>query len=92
MTDIADGDIESVGLSGDGLARLGRRQLAVPFTIPGERVRVRLIEEHKQFARGALLQVITSSPDRVEPPCPLFRDRPTAIHPCASAAAGRPIG
>jgi 23S rRNA (uracil1939-C5)-methyltransferase len=44
----------------------------VPFTAPGEKVRVVLTEIHKTFARAKLLEVLTPSPDRVTPPCPLF--------------------
>jgi 23S rRNA (uracil1939-C5)-methyltransferase len=44
----------------------------VPFTAPGEKVRAVLTEIHKTFARAKLLEVLTPSPDRVTPPCPLF--------------------
>ena len=44
----------------------------VPFTAPGEKVRAVLTEIHKTFARAKLLEVLTPSPDRVVPPCPLF--------------------
>ncbi|HEY8146135.1 MAG TPA: TRAM domain-containing protein, partial [Kofleriaceae bacterium] len=69
-------EVDSLAAGGDAVGRgEDGRVVFVPGAAPGERVRVRLVEEHKQFARGALLQVITRSPDRVEPPCPLFRDR-----------------
>jgi len=44
----------------------------VPVTAPGEKVRAVLTEIHKTFARAKLLEVLTPSPDRVVPPCPLF--------------------
>ena len=44
----------------------------VPFTAPGEKVRAVLTETHKTFARAKLLEVLTPSPDRIAPPCPLF--------------------
>ncbi len=46
----------------------------VPFTAPGETIRAILTERHKTFARAQLLEVLTPSPDRVVPPCPLFRE------------------
>jgi 23S rRNA (uracil1939-C5)-methyltransferase len=44
--------IEGLGADGDGVARLAGRPLYVPFTLPGERVRVRILERHRDFARG----------------------------------------
>ena len=35
-------------------------------------MRALLTERHKTFARGKLLDVIQPSPDRIDPPCPLF--------------------
>jgi tRNA/tmRNA/rRNA uracil-C5-methylase (TrmA/RlmC/RlmD family) len=44
----------------------------VPFTLPGERVRARVFRNHKNFSEADLLEVLTPSPDRVTPPCPVF--------------------
>ena len=57
---------------GDGVARHDGQVVFVPFTAPGEVVRVVLAERHKTFARAKLLEVVAPSPDRIEPPCPLF--------------------
>jgi 23S rRNA (uracil1939-C5)-methyltransferase/tRNA (uracil-5-)-methyltransferase len=44
----------------------------VPFTLPGERVRARVFRNHKNFSEADLVEVLTPSPDRVAPRCPLF--------------------
>ncbi len=44
----------------------------VPFTLPGERVRVRVYRNHKNFSEADLLEVLTPSPHRIAAPCPLF--------------------
>ena len=44
----------------------------VPFTLPGERVRVRVFRNHKNFSEADLVEVLTPSPDRVGPRCSLF--------------------
>ncbi len=44
----------------------------VPFTLPGERVRARVFRNHKNFSEADLVAVLTPSPDRVDPRCPLF--------------------
>jgi 23S rRNA (uracil1939-C5)-methyltransferase/tRNA (uracil-5-)-methyltransferase len=44
----------------------------VPFTLPGERVRARVFRNHKNFSEADLVTVLTPSPERVDPKCPLF--------------------
>jgi tRNA/tmRNA/rRNA uracil-C5-methylase (TrmA/RlmC/RlmD family) len=44
----------------------------VPFALPGERVRVRVFRNHKNFSEADLVEVLTPSPHRVRPPCPIF--------------------
>jgi 23S rRNA (uracil1939-C5)-methyltransferase/tRNA (uracil-5-)-methyltransferase len=44
----------------------------VPFALPGERVRVRVFRNQKNFSEADLVEVLTPSPDRVTPKCPLF--------------------
>ena len=44
----------------------------VPFTAPGDTVRVRLLEESKRYAQGELIEVIERSPIRIKSPCPVF--------------------
>jgi 23S rRNA (uracil1939-C5)-methyltransferase len=44
----------------------------VPYAIPGERVRVEIVEEKERWGRTRLLDVLEASPDRVAPPCPYF--------------------
>jgi len=42
----------------------------VPYGLPGERVRVRILEKKRGHARAELLEIITPSPDRIIPRCP----------------------
>ena len=61
---------EKLTYGGDAMGRLpDGRAVFVPFGLPGERVRVRLTEEKKNFARGELVEVIEASPDRITPKC-----------------------
>jgi len=56
--------IESLGSRGDGVARCDEGPVYVPFTLPGERVRVSL-----QGERGELLAILEESEERCEPLC-----------------------
>jgi len=70
--------IEKLVYGGEGLARLpadaqGRGKTTfVPFVIPGERVVASPVENRPGFVRTTLNEVLTPSPDRVEPGCPHF--------------------
>jgi len=44
----------------------------VPFTLPGEKVRARVYRNHKNYSEADLLGVLTPSPHRIDPKCPLF--------------------
>lgn len=44
----------------------------VPFALPGERVRVRVWRNQRNFTDADLLEVLAPSPHRVPPECPLF--------------------
>ena len=58
---------------GDSMGRLeDGRAVFVPFGLPGERVRVRLTEQKKNFARGELVEVLDASPLRIEARCRHF--------------------
>jgi len=59
--------IDAIGHRGDGVARTADGPLYVPFALPGEEV---LVE--RQGERGRLVDVLTPSPHRTEPPCRHF--------------------
>ncbi len=55
---------------GDAMGRLpDGRAVFVPYTLPGERVRIRLTEVKSHYARGELVSILEPSPDRVPPRC-----------------------
>ena len=70
--DLVDVDINSLTPSGDGVARAGGRRMLVPFTIPGERARVRVARGRGTDVDAVLDEIITPSPHRVAAPCPHF--------------------
>jgi 23S rRNA (uracil1939-C5)-methyltransferase len=57
---------------GSALGRHEGRVIFVPYAIPGETVRVELVEARARWGRARLLEVLEPSPHRVEPPCPYF--------------------
>ncbi|MGF1529935.1 MAG: class I SAM-dependent RNA methyltransferase [Puniceicoccaceae bacterium] len=64
--------IEDLTNLGAGVSRIDGWVLLVPFTIPGETVRARVYRNFDQHSEADLVEVIEPSPNRKEPPCPLF--------------------
>jgi 23S rRNA (uracil1939-C5)-methyltransferase len=68
-----DLQLETLTYGGDGMGRLeDGRAVFVPFGLPGERVRIRLTEEKRNFARGAIIEILETSPLRITPRCKHF--------------------
>ena len=81
MTDAAVGappvlelETASMAAGGEAVARDDGRVVFVRGALPGERVRARLVEERRSFARADLVEVVRASPDRRNPPCPHVAD------------------
>lgn len=65
--------LEKLIYGGDAMGRLeDGRAVFVPFGLPGERVRVRLTEEKRNFARGKILEILEASSHRILPRCKHF--------------------
>ena len=66
---------DSFAYGGDCFGRLSDgKAVFAPFGLPGEKVRVRVADEKRGFARGELVEILAASPERIEPRCPHFRD------------------
>jgi 23S rRNA (uracil1939-C5)-methyltransferase len=65
-------EVVDLAHDGRGVAKHEGKALFVDGALPGERVRVRLLKRRRQFDEAALLEVLVSSPDRVEPRCAHF--------------------
>ena len=67
-----DLDILSLAPGGDGVAKLpDGRTVFLPYSAPGDRVRARITEEHKTYARARVDAVQQAGSGRVTPPCPV---------------------
>ena len=65
--------VEDLAAGGDGVAREeAGRVVFVPGALAGERVRARLTQAKRDFARAEVVTIEEPSPQRVEPECPLF--------------------
>ena len=64
--------IESVDVSGNGIARIDGKTVFVPDTLPTEEVKIEIYKKKKNFDFGRVIEIITTSPDRVTPECKNF--------------------
>ena len=65
--------IHDLARGGAGVGRLPSGEIIfVPFTAPGDLVRVRVTERKKSYVHGELIEIVETSPTRAIPPCPAF--------------------
>jgi 23S rRNA (uracil1939-C5)-methyltransferase len=65
-------DILEVGARGDGIAEEGGQRYFVPFTLPGEKVEVEPLERRGAGTASRLIEVLSPSRHREQPPCAHF--------------------
>jgi len=75
-------NIDDLAMGGEGVGRMEgpstslRAGMAVfvPYSVPGDELKIRLTDAKKNFGRGKIIDIVKPSPDRVEPKCPLAKD------------------
>ena len=65
-------EIEKLVYGGAGLARSGGITYFVPFVLPGEAVRARIVDKKKNFVRAEIAELERPAPGRTAAPCPHF--------------------
>ena len=64
--------IDSLTNLGAGVGRIDGWVVFVPYALPGELVKARIFRNDKNHSQADLVEILESSPDRVEPGCTLF--------------------
>jgi 23S rRNA (uracil1939-C5)-methyltransferase len=70
--DIIEVQTERLAFGGEAVARYQGLAIFIPLASPEERLRVRITERKKNFARAEITEIITPSKARVEPRCQYF--------------------
>ena len=66
-------NLNALTYGGDAIGRMeDGRAVFVPFGIPGERVRIEVIEDKKTYLRGKIIEIVTPSPKRIIGKCSHF--------------------
>lgn len=69
---ILDVDIERLSDEGRGIGFAEGKAIFVSGTLPGERARVRIVDEKRNTLDAELIELSQPAPQRIEPGCPLF--------------------
>ena len=72
MNECLELEIERILPGGVGLAHAAGKTVFVSLAAPGDRVRVQVEREQGNVLFASVVEVLTPSPVRVEPPCPYF--------------------
>jgi 23S rRNA (uracil1939-C5)-methyltransferase len=69
---VAEVTADRLAYGGDAVARVGGLAVFIPFAAPGDRLRVKITEVKKNYARAVILKVLEPSQSRREPRCHYF--------------------
>ncbi|KAB0669846.1 class I SAM-dependent RNA methyltransferase [Oryzomonas sagensis] len=64
--------IDKLAFGGNGVCRIDGKVCFVPLSCPGDEVRLTVIAEKRSYVTARIAELVTPSPLRVAPPCPLF--------------------
>lgn len=65
--------IEGMGNEGEGIGKADGFPLFIKDALPGDVIRAKALKVKKTYGYGRLMEIVTASPDRAEPPCPVHR-------------------
>ncbi|MBN2242144.1 MAG: class I SAM-dependent RNA methyltransferase [Acidobacteria bacterium] len=72
MSSSFETEIEKLVYGGSGLGRCRGKVVFVPYSVPGDRLLVRSVQEKKSYIRAEIVEILAAGPGRVDPVCPHF--------------------
>ena len=71
--DYIDVVFEDLTHEGSGVAKVEGYPIFVPYGLPGEKAKIKVTKLNKGYGFGRLMELYEESGDRVEPPCPIYK-------------------
>jgi 23S rRNA (uracil1939-C5)-methyltransferase len=68
-----DATFEDLTHDGLGVAKINGFPIFVKNGLPGEKAKIKVIKVKKGYGYGRLIELYEQSPDRAEPPCPVYK-------------------
>lgn len=72
MDDVFESKVETLAFGGRGIVRLDGMVVFIPFALPDDLIKFRIVDKKSSYATGEILEILEPSPYRIEPPCPHF--------------------
>lgn len=69
-----DVEFEDLTHDGAGVAKIDGYPIFVPNGLPGERAQIKVTKVNKGYGFGRLMELYEKSPDRVDAPCPIYKE------------------
>lgn len=66
-------DIDSLGHEGEGVGRIQNFTVFVPHTVPGDKIKIKIVKVKKSYAYGKLIEIIHRAEHRIDPMCPIHK-------------------
>lgn len=63
---------QKMTFGGDCIAKIDGKNIFIPYAIPGEKLKIKITEEKKDYSRAKIVEILQPSPYRVKPACPLY--------------------
>lgn len=70
--EVFTGSAEALGANGEGIVRKDGMTLFVPYLLPGERARIKVLQTKGRIAYGRAGEIFTPAEERVRAICPVF--------------------
>ena len=67
---IVECDVIDVAFGGKGLAKIDGFAVFIDQTVTGDRVAARIVRKKRNYAEAVVVERVSASPHRVDPPCP----------------------
>ena len=75
IDDIVTVKIEGLENEGCGVAKINGMIVFIPKALVGEKVKIRITEIKKNFARGKVIDIIDPSLKRIKSNCPYYEEK-----------------
>lgn len=72
LGEIIELEIEKIVFGGQGLARHNQIVVFVPFSAPGDRLKVRVKKTERNFVTAEIVEILSPGPGRQDAPCKYF--------------------
>ena len=70
--DIVEIEITALSSECSGIGKKDGMVIFVPFSAIGDKLEVKILKVNKTYCYGKIERIITPSPDRVTPDCPVY--------------------